>query len=111
MIQFLEVAKPAETIVVNNPFPKEKAFALYAGKEMNVLLQAALKANETALTEDGRLNARYILPELAPRYVGQLLMFLMYSIAYEGELADVDAYDQPGVEAYKRIMKAELAKA
>ena len=92
---------------------------------MNVLLQAALKANETALTEDGRLNARnetaltedgrlnarYILPELAPRYVGQLLMFLMYSIAYEGELADVDAYDQPGVEAYKRIMKAELAKA
>jgi glucose-6-phosphate isomerase len=111
VIQFLEVAKPAETIVVNNPFPKEKAFALYAGKEMNVLLQAALKANETALTEDGRLNARYILPELAPRYVGQLLMFLMYSIAYEGELADVDAYDQPGVEAYKLIMKAELAKA
>ena len=55
---------------------------------MNVLLQAALKANETALTEDGRLNARYILPELAPRYVGQLLMFLMYSIAYEGELAE-----------------------
>ena len=111
VIQFLEVEKPAETIVVNNPFPKEKAFALYAGKEMNVLLQAALKANETALTEDGRLNARYVLPELAPRYIGQLLMFLMYSIAYEGELADVDAYDQPGVEAYKRIMKAELAKA
>ena len=51
-----------------------------------------------------------VLPELAPRYIGQLLMFLMYSIAYEGELADVDAYDQPGVEAYKRIMKAELAK-
>ena len=111
VIQFLEVEKPAETIVVDNPFPKEKAFALYAGKEMNVLLQSALKANETALTEDGRLNARYVLPELAPRYIGQLLMFLMYSIAYEGELADVDAYDQPGVEAYKRIMKAELAKA
>ena len=110
VIQFLEVENPAETIVVDNPFPKEKAFALYAGKEMNVLLQAALKANETALTEDGRLNARYVLPELTPRYIGQLLMFLMYSIAYEGELADVDAYDQPGVEAYKRIMKAELAK-
>ena len=98
-------------MVVDNPFPQEKAFGLYAGKEMDVLLKAALTANETALTEDGRLNARYVLPELAPRYIGQLLMFLMYSIAYEGELADVDAYDQPGVEAYKRIMKAELAKA
>ena len=111
VIQFLEVEKPAATLVVDNPFPHEKAFGLYAGKEMNVLLQAALTANETALTEDGRLNARYVLPELAPRYIGQLLMFLMYSIAYEGELADVDAYDQPGVEAYKRIMKKELAKA
>ncbi|MBQ9698159.1 MAG: glucose-6-phosphate isomerase [Acidaminococcaceae bacterium] len=111
VIQFLEVEKPAEALVVDNPFPQEKAFSLYAGKEMNVLLQAALTANETALTEDGRLNARYVLPELSPRYIGQLLMFLMYSIAYEGELADVDAYDQPGVEAYKRIMKAELAKA
>ena len=58
------------------------------------------------LTEDGRLNARYVLPELTPRYVGQLLMFLMFSIAYEGELADVDAFDQPGVETYKRLMKA-----
>ncbi|MBP3264757.1 MAG: glucose-6-phosphate isomerase [Acidaminococcaceae bacterium] len=111
VIQFLEIEKPAIPLVVDNPFPQEKAFGLYAGKEMDVLLKAALTANETALTEDGRLNARYVLPELAPRYIGQLLMFLMYSIAYEGELADVDAYDQPGVEAYKRIMKAELAKA
>ena len=37
-------------------------------------------------------------------------MFLMFSIAYEGELADVDAFDQPGVETYKRLMKAALAR-
>jgi glucose-6-phosphate isomerase len=29
---------------------------------------------------------------------------LALSIAYEGELADVDAFDQPGVEGYKRIL-------
>jgi glucose-6-phosphate isomerase len=77
---------------------------------MDRLLKAALAANETALTGDGRCNARYILPALEPRYVGQLLMFLMLSVAYEGELADVDAFDQPGVEAYKKIMKADLAR-
>lgn len=109
VIQFLEIETPAAGLFVPNPFPGEAAFALYAGQEMHTLLRAALTANETALTEDGRLNARYVLPRLEPRYVGQLLMFLMYSIAYEGELANVDAYDQPGVEAYKRIMKAELA--
>ena len=34
--------------------------------------------------------------------LGHLFYFLMLSIAYEGELANVDAYDQPGVEIYKR---------
>ena len=34
--------------------------------------------------------------------------FLMLTIAYEGELADVDAFDQPGVEVYKKLMKAQL---
>ena len=110
VVQFLQVEKPAVALRVENPFADAAAFALYGNKDLHRLLQAALEANETALTEDGRLNARYILPALTPRYVGQLLMFLMFSIAYEGELADVDAYDQPGVEAYKRLMKAALAK-
>jgi len=29
---------------------------------------------------------------------------LALSVAYEGELANVNAFDQPGVEANKRIM-------
>ena len=110
VVQFLEVKKPAVTVRVKNPFADASAFALYADKDLHRLLKAALDANEAALTEDGRLNARYVLPELTPRYVGQLLMFLMFSIAYEGELADVDAFDQPGVETYKRLMKAALAR-
>ena len=35
---------------------------------------------------------------------------LALSVAYEGEFADVDAFNQPGVEAYKRIMGPRLAK-
>ena len=34
---------------------------------------------------------------------------LALSVAYEGEFADVDAFNQPGVEAYKRIMGPRLA--
>jgi glucose-6-phosphate isomerase len=74
------------------------------------LLDLALAANEEALASDERPSARYILPKMDERNLGQLLMFLMLSIAYEGELAGVDAYDQPGVEAYKRIMQKELGK-
>lgn len=110
VIQFLEVTRPAVALPVANPFPQEPALDMYAGKEMDRLLKAALAANETALTGDHRCSARYILPSLEARYAGQLLMFLMLSVAYEGELADVDAFDQPGVEAYKKIMKADLAR-
>ena len=33
---------------------------------------------------------------------------LALSVAYEGELANVDAFDQPGVETYKRLMGPRL---
>ena len=36
------------------------------------------------------------------------MYFLMLSVAYEGEIANVDAYNQPGVEIYKKFMKEEL---
>ena len=32
----------------------------------------------------------------------------MLSSGYEGELANVDAYDQPGVEVYKKLMQGKL---
>ena len=37
------------------------------------------------------------------------MYLLALSVAYEGELADVDAFDQPGVEVYKKIMGPRIA--
>jgi len=110
VVQFLEIAEAEEKIVLADPFPTEKAFSKYAGKDMLTLLHIAMESNEQALAGDERMSARYILPRLTARYLGQLFMFLMFSIAYEGELDDIDAYDQPGVEAYKKIMNATIAK-
>ena len=108
VVQFLEVANPVEEAIVHNPFPEFKLFAQYEGMDMRKNLRAALNANEGALTSDNRYNARFVLPKLNEYYLGQLMYFLMLSVAYEGELADVDAYDQPGVEVYKRLMKEQL---
>jgi glucose-6-phosphate isomerase len=80
----------------------------YENLNMNRVLKLALDANEQALTGDNRYNARFTLPKLNEFILGQLMYFLMLSVAYEGELADVDPYDQPGVEVYKRIMKEQL---
>lgn len=75
---------------------------------MHEVLKIALQANEAALNSDNRYNAKFTLPQLNEYYLGQLMYFLMLSVAYEGEIANVDAYNQPGVEVYKRFMKAYL---
>ena len=108
VVQFLEVADPEEQAVVHNPFKDVAFFDKYEGLDMNKALKIALAANEAALTSDNRYNARFTLPRLNEYMLGQLMYFLMLSVAYEGELADVDAYDQPGVEVYKRFMKEKL---
>lgn len=108
VVQFLEVANPEEQAVVHNPFTDVPYFAKFDGLDMNKALKIALDANEAALTSDNRYNARFTLPRLNEYMLGQLMYFLMLSVAYEGELADVDAFDQPGVEVYKRFMKEKL---
>ncbi|MEG0831256.1 MAG: glucose-6-phosphate isomerase, partial [Acidaminococcaceae bacterium] len=108
VVQFVELQKNTATVIVGKPFPQVPFFAQYQALHLDVALRSALEANAQALSEDCRFNANYQLPQLDAYYIGQLLYFLMLSIAYEGELANVDAYDQPGVEAYKKIMKAKL---
>ena len=52
----------------------------------------------------------YTLPELTPFHLGELMFMLCISIAYEGEFANVDAFNQPGVEVYKRFLGGRLKK-
>ncbi len=108
VVQFVEVANVDSKIVLHNSFPGIAIFAKYEGLNMHEALKIALDANAAALTSDNRYNARFILPRINEYYLGQLMYFLMLSIAYEGEMANVDAYDQPGVEVYKKYMKAKL---
>ena len=110
VIQFLQVDEFEKDVVLGNPFPHLEDFAKYDGVSLNKALQIALLANREALDKDDRFSALYRLPAINEFYIGQIFYFLMLSIAYEGELANVDAYDQPGVEAYKKIIKRELGR-
>lgn len=110
VIQFLQVDEFDNDVVLGNPFPHLQDFSKYEGVSLNRALQIALLANREALDKDNRFSAVYHLPKLDEFYIGQIFYFLMLSVAYEGELANVDAFDQPGVEAYKKIIKRELGR-
>ncbi len=110
VVQFLRVQNWARDITVPDIFPQEAALAKFAGISLSAALEVARESNAEALAADGRFSAVFVLPRLSAFHLGELLYMLALSVAYEGELADVDAFDQPGVEAYKKIMGPKITR-
>ena len=108
VVQFVSVRSWEKDAVVPCLFADEPELAKMAGLRLAAAQEAALQANAEALAGDGRLSAVFALPELSLFHLGELMYLLALSVAYEGELADVDAFDQPGVEGYKKIMWQKL---
>ena len=108
VVQFVKVAKWTNDYVIPNVFPNAQKLADISGVTMSEALEVARQSNADALKSNKRFNACFTLPELNEYHLGELLYMLAMSVAYEGELSNVDAFNQPGVEAYKRIMGPKL---
>ena len=108
VVQFIKIAKWDKDLVIPDVFPDVKKLSDISGVTMGEALEVARQSNADALSSNKRFNACFTLPELTPYHLGELLYMLAMSVAYEGELANVDAFNQPGVEAYKRIMGPKL---
>jgi glucose-6-phosphate isomerase len=84
--------------------------AFLGGKTHNQLIEAERQGTEYALFRAGRLSQTVALPEVTARTVGELIFFWELCTAYLGELLDIDAYNQPGVEESKIASYAVLGK-
>jgi len=80
------------------------------GKHFSKLLSVAEEATEWALVKESRPNCTILMSKVTPFSWGELIMFFEMATAYEGELLNVNAYDQPGVEGYKNYMYYKLGK-
>ena len=83
---------------------------LLSGKSFCQLMQLAQEATEWALVSQNRPNCTIIIPEVSAYNWGALLFFFQMATAFEGELLNVNAFDQPGVEGYKNYMYYKLGK-
>jgi len=72
------------------------------------VMQAALQGTNQAYFDAARPTADLAVPALSEHTMGQLMQMLMLATVVEGRLLGVNPYGQPGVEAYKRNMKALL---
>ncbi|MBO4574572.1 MAG: glucose-6-phosphate isomerase [Bacteroidales bacterium] len=81
-----------------------------AGRRLNEVNQTAEKATILAHVDGGVPNIRIAVPAINANVLGQLIYFFEIGCALSGYMLEVNPFNQPGVEAYKKNMFALLGK-
>jgi glucose-6-phosphate isomerase len=107
----LLIATPGQDVEV--PFVEGDPDGLnyVAGKKLSEVSRKALEGTVYAYAREGRPSMTLHIPELNAFTMGQLIYLFELSTVAEGYLMGINPLDQPGVEAYKRFMFANLGRA
>ena len=81
-----------------------------AGKRVDEVNKMAELGTQLAHVDGGVPNMRVSVPKLNEFYLGQLIYFFEKACGISGYLLEVNPFNQPGVEAYKKNMFALLNK-
>ena len=80
------------------------------GKRVDDVNKMAELGTRLAHVDGGVPNIRISIPRLNAYYIGQLIYFFEIACGISGNLLQVNPFNQPGVEAYKKNMFALLNK-
>ncbi len=81
-----------------------------AGKRVDEVNKMAELGTQLAHVDGGVPNIRVIMPRLDAYNLGQVIYFFEKACGISGYLLEVNPFNQPGVEAYKKNMFALLGK-
>ncbi|MDY4181331.1 MAG: glucose-6-phosphate isomerase [Pseudoflavonifractor sp.] len=81
-----------------------------SGKPLSFVAEQALRGTLLAHVDGGVPNVIIRCARRDERTVGELIYFFEYACGLSGYLLEVNPFDQPGVEAYKKNMYALLGK-
>lgn len=97
---FLQVRQFREKCPVEGelPFPE---FRYLQGATLEKLINAEKVATELALTRNQRPNISVEFSTISPYHLGSFFYFLELATDVAGELLNINAFDQPGVEEGK----------
>jgi glucose-6-phosphate isomerase len=79
------------------------AFDALAGRTLAELIDAERRSTAAALVENGRPNCTVTLDRVDEEHLGAFLQMMEFQTAFMGELLDINAFDQEGVELGKRF--------
>ncbi len=104
---FLDLVKPI--IDVKVPHISDEKFAVLNNnpdRTVHEILRIECHGTEQALREDQRPTVMIEIAEVSEYAMGQLFQLFEMQIAILGELYQINAYNQPGVEKSKKLVKA-----
>ena len=105
---FIQVEKRQTDFSV--PETDVPAVSYLSGHTFAEILNIERSATAQALYEADRPSATLTINELTLYSLGQLFMCFELAVVYLAELLEVNAFDQPGVEASKQIMYRLLGR-
>lgn len=108
LVTFIEVGTFDEDVGSPRGAGLGQTLERFGNRSFQRLIHLERRATAESLRLNQRPNGTIMLDRIDARSLGELIMFWEISVALMGELLDVNAYDQPGVELSKRIMRKEL---
>ncbi len=106
----ISVAAPARKVVVEADKENLDGLNFLAGKRISQINRMAELGVQLAHVEGGVPNLILQAGEINAYTCGELIYFFEYACGLSGYLLEVNPFDQPGVEAYKKNMFALLGK-
>lgn len=91
-------------------FAQDPEVAYLGGHDLAELINAEQESTAEALRAEGRGSRTLSLPGLDAYWLGQLFQFFMLETFVNGELLDIDTFNQPGVEAGKVLTYQRMGR-
>ncbi|MDR1201842.1 MAG: glucose-6-phosphate isomerase [Tannerellaceae bacterium] len=106
----ISIENPTHKVIVPTDEANLDGLNYLAGKHVDEVNKMAELGTLLAHVDGGVPNIKITLPEVSPYYIGQLFYFFEKACGISGYMLEVNPFDQPGVEAYKKNMFALLNK-
>ncbi len=106
----LSVEKPNSELLVPNDEANLDKLNYIAGMPIHEVNHQAETGTTLAHIDGGVPNLKISIPKINEYNLGELVYFYELACAVSGYILDVNPFDQPGVEAYKKNMFALLGK-
>lgn len=108
---FLAVGKWAETGKIDKAKTGYDSFDYLTGHSLARLIDAERVATAAALSANSRPNCTFTIDRVDESHLGALIQMFEFQTAFMGELLDIDAFDQEGVELGKRFTFGLMGRA